>query len=113
MQALAKTLGVSVDELLEGARELPEVRIADPAAIDRRIILVDVQTDDTHITTRFPVAAAKKAVENGALERLVGAEAFGQMAGILHMVDVGTTGPLVEVDSSDARVRITVEDYES
>ena len=112
MRTLAKVLEVSMDELMEGERDLPAIKEATPESIDRRIILIDVQTGDTHVITRIPVAAAKKAIENGALERMVGTDVFEQMAGLLDMAEAGITGPLVEVDNPNAHVRITVEDYE-
>ncbi len=116
IQALAKTLGVSVDNLLEGERPIAELREASAEDINRRIVLIEVHTENTHVTTRFPVDAVKKAIENGVLEKIVGEEDFAQVAGAFSMIDVGFTGTLVQVDhgadDDDVHIRITVENYE-
>lgn len=113
MQTLAKTLGVTVDDLLTGEQKVPEVREASPAQIDRRIILIEVKADETNITTRFPVSIVKKAIANGTLRQLVGEDAYAQVASIEGMIDSGMTGPLVDMDSPDAKVTIRVADYEN
>ena len=53
----------------------------------------------------------KKAIENGTLERLIGEE-VEELASILGMIDAGMTGRLVDVNTSDTQVVITVENYE-
>ena len=113
MSNLAKTLGVTVDDILTGEQKIPEVKEAEPEKIDRRIILVEVQTDDTKVTTRFPVSVVKKALANGTLEKLVGDDVYKEVASIEGMIDSGMTGPLVEVDNPEAHVCIKVVDYEN
>ena len=61
VQALSKTLGVSVTELLEGISTLPQFKDAPQEIIDRRIVRIEVQTKGTKIVTRVPVPAMKKA----------------------------------------------------
>lgn len=112
MQALSKTLGVSVTELLEGVQAPPAIKDAPQEVIDRRIVRIEVQAEQTKVTTRFPVQAAKRAAENGALERIVGKEAYAEVAGMLAMIDEGVTGHFVDVDTPGAQVVITVEHYE-
>lgn len=115
MRTLAGTLGVSVDSLLEGERSVAELREASTEAISRRIVLIRVDTEETHVITRFPVNAMKKAIENGVMEKIVGEDAFAQIVGSFSMVDEGFVGTLVEVDHDGGavRVRITVENYEN
>lgn len=112
MRALAKMLGVSVDSLLEGERPVAELCEASAEDINRRIVLIRVDADETHVTTRLPVNAVKKAIENGVLKQIVGEEVFNQIAGIFDMADDGFVGTLVEVDHDNVHVRITVEHYE-
>ena len=112
IQALSKTLGVSVNELLEGFQASPEIKEAPQEIIDRRIVRIEVQLDDTNIVTRLPVPALKKAMENGTLKEIVGEDSYNQVSTILGMVDSGMTGTLVEVNTSDTQVFITVEHYE-
>ena len=111
VQALSKTLGVSVTELLEGISTLPQFKDAPQEIIDRRIVRIEVQTKGTKIVTRFPVPAMKKAIENGTLEGLLDDD-FEEVASILGMIDSGMTGRLVDVNTSNTQVVITVEHYE-
>ena len=111
IQTLSKTLGVSVTELLEGISTPPQLKDAPQEIIDRRIVRIEVQTKGTKIVTRFPVQAMKKAIENGTLEGLLDDD-FEKVASILGMIDEGMTGRLVDVNTPNAQVVITVEDYE-
>lgn len=110
---MAKELGVTVDELFGEERKIPEVKEATPEIIDRRIVLIEVCTGETKVTTRFPVSAIKKAMETDTLRNLVGEDAFEQIDAMKGMLDAGMTGPLVDVDNPDAKVSISVEDYEN
>ena len=111
IQSLSKVLGISVTDLLEGMQAPAEIKDAPQEVIDRRIVRIEVKTDGTTIVTRFPVPAMKKAVENGTLERLIGDD-FEEVASILGMIDAGITGHLVDVNTPNAQVVITVEHYE-
>ena len=111
IQALSKVLGISVTELLDGIQTPAQINDAPQEIIDRRIVRIEVQADKTKIVTRFPVPAMKKAIENGTLERLIG-EDFEEVASILGMIDAGMTGRLVDVNTPDTQIIITVEHYE-
>lgn len=111
MQALSKILGVTVDELVNGVQEIPELKEAEPEKIDRRIVLIEVKAGETNITTRFPVATIRKAMANGTLEKLMGDGAV-QVDMIADMIDAGVTGPITEVDDPNVHVVIRVVDYE-
>ena len=111
IQTLSKILGVSVTELLEGISTPPQLKDAPQEIIDRRIVRIEVQAKETKIVTRFPVPAMKKAIENGTLEGLLD-DNFEEVASILGMIDEGMTGRLVDVNTPDTQVVITVEDYE-
>lgn len=115
MQSLAKTLGVTVDDILAGEQKIPEVKEAPQEKIDRRIILIEVKVEEskTNVTTRFPVSIVKKAIESGTLRSLVGDDAYEQVAAIGGMIDSGMTGPLVDVDNPEAHISIKVVDYEN
>ncbi len=111
IQALSRVFGVSVTELLDGIQTPAQIKDAPQEMIDRRVVRIEVQAKETKIVTRFPVPAMKKAMENGTLERLIGDE-YEEVASILGMIDAGITGHLVDVNTPDAQVVITVEDYE-
>jgi len=113
MQALAKTLGVTVDELINGEQLLPQINEAPKDQIDRRIVLVEVQASDTTVTARFPVPFVNKAIENGTLKKMIGEEAFLHMGALKDMIDSGLTGPIINIDNPNAIVSIKVIDYEN
>lgn len=113
MQALAKSLGVTVDELINGEQQLPEVSEAPKEQIDRRIVLINVKATDTTVTTRLPVSFVKKSIENGMFKKIVGEEAFENMGALEDMIDSGLTGTFVEVDNPEAQISIKVVDYDN
>ena len=119
INSLAKLLGVSIDSLLNGNQNIPELKETTPERLDRRILRVQVQVNeedtqngDTTIFTRFPVAAINKAIENGALKKIVGEEAYEAVISTFGMINAGLTGPIVEVNHPGAHITISVEDYE-
>ncbi len=113
IQALSKILGVSVTEILEGIQAPLEIKDAPQEIIDRRIVRIEVQVNETKIVTRFPVPAVKKAKENGTLRNLVGECAYARVVSVLDMIDSGVTGHLIDVDNPEAQICITVENYEN
>ena len=112
IKTLSKVLGVTPTELINGIQHSAEIKDASQEMIDRRIVCIEVQVDETKIVTRFPVPVIKKAMENGTLESLVGKDAYSQVVGILEMIDSGITGRLVDVNSPEVQTTITVENYE-
>ena len=112
IQMLSKVLGVTATELIDGVKYSAEIKDAPQEIIDRRIVRIEVQVDETKIVTRFPVPVIKKAMENGTLKSLVGEDAYSQVVSILEMIDSGITGRVVEVNSQEVQTTITVENYE-
>ena len=120
INSLAKVLGISVDSIFNGSKEIPEIKETTPEKLDRRILRVQMQVtkaeneeSDTTIIVRFPVAAVNKAIENGTLKKLVGEDAYGEVVSTFGMIDAGLTGPIVEVNNPAAHIIISVEDYEN
>ncbi len=113
MQALATVLSVTVDELINGELQLPEISEAPEEKIDRRIVLISVKATDTTVTTRLPVSFVKKSIENGMFKKIVGEEAFENMGALQDMIDSGLTGTFVEVDNPEAQISIKVVDYDN
>ena len=114
---LARLLGVSVDELLEGKAELPAVRVLPPEQrrdikdMMLRIIVDSAQGDKVRVN--LPIALVEVAMEIGMeMPQINGNEALKgiDMKKVLEMVRLGFVGNLVEVDSADGdRIRIFVE----
>ena len=114
---LAKLLGVSVDELLEGKQELAPVRLLPP---EERKDLKDMMlrvTVDSHegdrVRVNVPLALVEVAMEIGMeMPQINGTDALKgvDMNKVLRLVREGLVGNLVEVDSADGdKIRIFVE----
>ena len=114
---LARLLGVTVDELLEGKTETTAVRVLPPEQrrdikdMMLRIIVDSAQGDKVRVN--LPIALVEVAMEIGMeMPQINGNEALKgiDMKKVLEMVRLGFVGNLVEVDSADGdRIRIFVE----
>lgn len=115
IRSMAKLFGVTVDELLNGPKNVPELKSDEPEKVAKRILHMQVNTGaDTKIHCRIPTAVFLKAAENGTLEKLLGDELESeQLDMILEIIRSGTVGSIVSVDQGDTHVEIAVEDYES
>ena len=114
---LARLLGVSVDELLEGKQELPAVRVLPPAERkDLKDMMLRITVDSAQgdkVRVNLPIALVEVAMEIGMeMPQINGNEALKgiDLKKVLEMVRMGCVGNLVEVDSADGdKVRIFVE----
>ena len=114
---LARLLGVSVDELLEGKQELPAVRVLPPAErkdLKDMILRITVESaDGDRVRVNVPMALVEVAMEIGMeMPQINGQDALKgiDMNKVLRLVREGLVGNLVEVDSADGdKVRIFVE----
>lgn len=123
MQQLARVLGVTVDEILNGKQELPVLKQAEPEKIDRRILSIAMNTDGTTIKARFPVSMINTLLSNGLLAKLLfdidaddtadeKAEAENTLQMLRSFIEEGVTGPLMQVDTDGTNVSIEVIEYE-
>ena len=114
---LARLLGVTVDELLEGKEALPAVRMLPPEQRkDIKDMLLRITVDSAEgdrIRVNLPMALVEIAMEIGMeMPQINGNDALKgiDMKKVLEMVRLGFVGNLVEVDSADGdRIRIFVE----
>ena len=114
---LARLLGVTVDELLEGKEETPAVRVLPPAERkDLKDMMLRVTVDSAdgdRVRVNLPMALVEVAMEIGMeMPQINGNEALKgvDLKKVLEMVRLGCVGNLVEVDSADGdKVRIFVE----
>lgn len=110
---LAKLFGVSVDQIINGRNNIPTVMSAEPEKIDKRILIIKVDTNGNNVIVRFPVKLILKAAEEGNLEKLLGNNAE-KVEAVIGMIREGTVGPLIDVDDGKGtKVNISVEYYES
>ena len=114
---LARLLGVSVDELLEGKQELPAVRVLPPAERkdlkDMMLRITVDSADGDRVRVNVPMALVEVAMEIGMeMPQINGQDALKgvDLNKVLRLVREGLVGNLVEVDSADGdKVRIFVE----
>ena len=114
---LARLLGVSVDELLEGKQERPAVRVLPPAERkdlkDMMLRITVDSADGDRVRVNVPMALVEVAMEIGMeMPQINGQDALKgiDMNKVLRLVREGLVGNLVEVDSADGdKVRIFVE----
>ena len=117
LPALSKLLGVTVDELLGCAPQLPAVRCLPPEERkDPRDMMLRITVDSAEgdkIRVNLPIALVEVAMEIGMeMPQINGNEALKgiDMKKVLEMVRLGFVGNLVEMDSADGnRIRIFVE----
>ena len=114
---LARLLGVTVDELLEGKEETPAVRVLPPAERkDLKDMMLRVTVDSAdgdRVRVNLPMALVEVAVEIGMeMPQINGQDALkgGDLNKVRRRVREGLVGNLVEVDSADGdKGRIFVE----
>ena len=114
---LARLLGVTVDELLEGKTETTAVRVLPPEQRrDIKDMMLRITVDSTQgdkVRVNLPIALVEVAMEIGMeMPQINGNEALKgiDLKKVLELVRLGCVGNLVEVDSADGdKVRIFVE----
>ena len=114
---LARFLGVTVDELLEGKQELAPVRLLPPAERkdlkDMMLRVIVDSADGDRGRVNVPLALVEVAMEIGMeMPQINGTDALKgvDLNKVLRLVREGLVGNLVEVDSANGdKVRIFVE----
>ena len=114
---LARLLGVTVDELLEGKTETTAVRVLPPEQRrDIKDMMLRITVDSAQgdkVRVNLPIALVEVAMEIGMeMPQINGNEALKgiDLKKVLELVRLGCVGNLVEVDSADGdKVRIFVE----
>ena len=114
---LARLLGVTVDELLEGKTETTAVRVLPPEQRrDIKDMMLRITVDSAQgdrVRVNLPLALVEVAMEIGMeMPQINGTDALKgvDLNKVLRLVREGLVGNLVEVDSADGdRIRIFVE----
>ena len=114
---LARLLGVTVDELLEGRTETTAVRVLPPEQRrDIKDMMLRITVDSAQgdkVRVNLPIALVEVAMEIGMeMPQITGNEALKgiDLKKVLELVRLGCVGNLVEVDSAEGdKVRIFVE----
>ena len=114
---LARLLGVTVDELLEGKQDLAPVRLLPPEERkDLKDMMLRVTVDSAEgdrVRMSVPMALVEVAMEIGMeMPQINGTDALKgvDLNKVLRLVREGLVGNLVEVDSAEGdKIRIFVE----
>ena len=114
---LARLLGVTVDELLEGKTETTAVRVLHPEQRrDIKDMMLRITVDSAQgdkVRVNLPIALVEVAMEIGMeMPQINGNEALKgiDLKKVLELVRLGCVGNLMEVDSAEGdKIRIFVE----
>lgn len=114
LPGLAKTLGISVDELLSGKQEAVVSYVPERArkSLDDMMLRIVVDSSDgDKVRVNIPCALAKIALECGMeIPNISGSDSLNSafktidLAKIFEMVEKGAIGNLVEVESHDGDI---------
>ncbi|MBE6881748.1 MAG: helix-turn-helix transcriptional regulator [Oscillospiraceae bacterium] len=114
LPGLAKTLGISVDELLSGKQESVVSYVPEEArkSLDDMMLKIVVDSSDgDKVRVNVPCALAKIALECGMeMPQISGSDSLNSalknidLAKIFEMVEKGAMGNLVEVESHDGDI---------
>ncbi|MBQ3561234.1 MAG: helix-turn-helix transcriptional regulator [Oscillospiraceae bacterium] len=114
LPGLAKTLGISVDELLSGKQESVVSYVPEEArkSLDDMMLKIVVDSSDgDKVRVNIPCALAKIALECGMeMPQISGSDSLNSalknidLAKIFEMVEKGAMGNLVEVESHDGDI---------
>ncbi|MBQ2862448.1 MAG: helix-turn-helix transcriptional regulator [Oscillospiraceae bacterium] len=114
LPSLAKTLGISVDELLSGKQESVVSYVPEEArkSLDDMMLKIVVDSSDgDKVRVNIPCALAKIALECGMeMPQISGSDSLNSalknidLAKIFEMVEKGAMGNLVEVESHDGDI---------
>lgn len=115
LPALARTLRVTIDELLCG-EAAPEIRLAAPEArkpMEEMILrILFTTTDGDRLRVNLPLALVSAGLELGGLLQVNGSPALKQvdMDALVRLVQQGALGKLLDFDCEDeAHMEIWVE----
>lgn len=111
---ISRVLGVTLADLYG----MPEESSAEDAASisvgeNQKILNICVKTNDTNVTTKIPVAAVRSVFGNKLLKLYLSDEDDKSIAELLNMIDNDTMGTLVDVDTEECHVKISLERYEN
>ena len=123
IERLAKTLDVTVDEILHGKTEMPVLKEAESAVIDRRILYIHTKIEDsddpedtTEANLRLPVIMFSAMQKGGFWKELLDiddCEISGIMETLRSVIESGLTGPILDVRTGETSVSIEVIDHEA
>ena len=102
---IAKNLGISIDSLYGDLTEKEQIIFDNITEEDRRVLIVSVQSNGVTVKTRLPVVAIQSIFGNALLRDCLAEE---EIETLLSMLENNAKGTLLNVDSDDAQVTISV-----
>lgn len=114
VRQMATMFGITLEELLNGESAVPVVRVADAEQREKRIVQIQVKTPETSVALRIPATLFRSMYESGQLQGLVEneEEAVAGLCAVMEMIEQGTVGRLVDVETEGTTVCIEVVAYE-
>ena len=114
---ISKALGVSLTDLYgipnesstEDGAEVTKVNVRE----DQKILTICVKTNDANVTTKMPAAVVRSVFGNKILKQYLSDDEGKSIAELLDMIDNDMMGTLVDVDTDECHVKISLEKYEN
>ncbi len=114
---ISKVLGVTLTDLYgipeknvtEDSAEAAKINVGE----NQKILNICVKTNDANVTTKMPVAAVRSVFGNKILRQYLSDDEGKSIAELLNMIDNDMMGTLVDVDTDECHVKISVEKYEN
>ncbi len=104
---IAKALDVGIDALYAEATDEDKMISENVGVEDRRILLISVQTNGVDVKTRLPVVALQSMFGNALLKDCLPED---EIEALLSMLENNTRGTLLNVDTEECRVTISIEE---
>ncbi len=104
---IAKVLDVSIDALYGDFTEEHKEICGNTGEEDRRVLIISVQTNGADVKTRLPVVALQSMFGNALLRDCLADE---EIEALLTMLENHMMGTLMNVDTDECHVTISVEE---
>ena len=110
---ISRVLGVTLTELygISDEGEAKDDIKASKIRVEegQKIINICVKADDANVTTKIPVAAVRSVFGNKMLKQYLSDDDDRSLTELLNMIDNNVMGTLVDVNTDECQVKISLE----
>jgi transcriptional regulator with XRE-family HTH domain len=114
---IAKVLGITLTDLYgisdKDAKEESSKVAKVNAEVDQKVLNICVKTNDSDVTTKVPAAVVRSVFGNKLLRQYLSDDDGKSLAALIDMLDDDMVGTLIDVDTDECHVKISLEDYEN
>jgi transcriptional regulator with XRE-family HTH domain len=106
---LTDLYGILNKELTEDDPETAKINVGE----DQKILTICVKTNDADVKTKIPAAVVRSVFGNQLLRQYLSDDDGKSLSELLNMIDNDMMGTLVDVDTDECHVKISLEKYEN